>query len=403
MTQGEGFWCNSWVSDNSSTISSINNQYPFHCQRSWNAQCLLAQMFTALFTGAYAAVPSFGSEMITLHARLCGRGGSPGQLRHDVWLWQPQVELVIRISLHRASLKANWNSCAFLSTGSGCCSLIDRVKIILKVRTTFHPVLPFPSRPIFHLSIFPAFLLNSPPPSFIFFYSSVHLDFLISRPLPSSPSPGGWWVGWGGEGGHSGLGRLITCSDMKKLARGFSNESDYSSPAAPVAVGQRGAVGDGTPAGRLNDRWGVGRGGGQLLPPGSHRCRKCYGTGSTNYGSELCQESVTFFFGQYSRGAPPPTREHFKPKGFIFPSDHICKQLLKPDVPRRTLKPQTSSRQRNSPYGRNPRAGGQRVAPERERRRDENHNEVQHMQKNTSADNKSATQKDNNSVFSGFH
>lgn len=29
-----------------------------------------------------------------------------------------------------------------------------------------------------------------------------------------------------------GSGRLITCSDIEELARGFSNESDYSSPAA---------------------------------------------------------------------------------------------------------------------------------------------------------------------------
>lgn len=36
----------------------------------------------------------------------------------------------------------------------------------------------------------------------------------------------------GTEAQSVGSGRLITCSDIEKLARGFSNESDYSSPAA---------------------------------------------------------------------------------------------------------------------------------------------------------------------------
>lgn len=252
-------------------------------------------------------------------------------------------------SLHRASLKANWNSCAFLSTGSRCCSLIDRVKIILWVRTTLRPLLPFASWPVsVFTSSLPCSLDLLPFLYLLLLFCPLGLPPFPSSPLPSppSPSPGGWW-----GGGHSGSGRLITCSDMKKLARGFSNESDYSSPAAPVAVGQRGEVGDGTPAGETQrpvrgwEGWGATFTSG--VPPMQKMLRHWLDQLWIRALPRVCDIPLV-----NTAGAPPPTGEHFKPKGFIFPSDHICKQLLKPDVPRRTLKPQTSSRLRNSPYGR---------------------------------------------------
>ena len=117
--------------------------------------------------------------------------------------------------------------------------------------------------------------LPFPPPSLPLLSSP-----LLSSPLLSSPpsSLGGptLWVG---------SGRLITCSDMEELARGFSNESDYSSPAAPGAQGR-----EVTMAGQQRGPLSRGE---QLLPTGLRQHWVFNRPGATTSRSKLYQESAT--------------------------------------------------------------------------------------------------------------